>query len=152
VTARQDDHPWLLAAIAESRKCPPSTTAYSVGAVVVDAGGHELARGYSRETDDRVHAEELALERLAGIDLSRATVYTSLEPCSTRRSRPRTCTELIIDAGVHRVVFALREPPAFVAGHGADLLLQAGVEVTELEDLAALVWKVNGHILGPQVG
>jgi diaminohydroxyphosphoribosylaminopyrimidine deaminase/5-amino-6-(5-phosphoribosylamino)uracil reductase len=120
--------------------------------VIVDADGHELARGYSRETDDRVHAEESALARLAGADLRQATVYTSLEPCSARRSRTRTCTELIIDAGARRVVFALREPPAFVAGHGADLLQEAGLEVTELEDLAALVWEVNEHILGPQVG
>ncbi len=147
-----DDHRWLLAAIEESRKCPQSTTAYSVGAVIVDGDGRELARGYSRETDDRVHAEESALARLADIDLSQATVYTSLEPCSVRRSRTRTCTELIIDSGARRVVFALREPPAFVAGHGADLLQEAGLEVTELEDLAALVWEVNEHILGPQVG
>jgi pyrimidine deaminase RibD-like protein len=152
VTTVDDDRAWLRVAIEESRRCPLSTTAYSVGAVVVDGSGQELARGYSRETDDRVHAEESALARLVGIDLRHATVYTSLEPCSTRRSRPRTCTELIIDAGVRRVVFALREPPAFVAGHGADLLLQAGVDVAEFEDLAALVWEVNEHILGPQVG
>ncbi len=46
------------------------------------------------------------------------TVYSSLEPCSARASRPRTCTELILAAGVQRVVFAWREPAVFVDGDG----------------------------------
>ena len=47
---------------------PPSTTAFSVGAVIVDAAGEEIAWGYSRETDDHVHAEESALAKLAADD------------------------------------------------------------------------------------
>jgi riboflavin-specific deaminase-like protein len=58
-TAR--DRRWLQAAIELSRGCPPSDGAYSVGAVIVAADGEVIARGYSRETDPTVHAEEAAL-------------------------------------------------------------------------------------------
>ena len=51
-----------------------------------------------------------------------------------RRSRRQTCTELILAAGIARVVFALREPPLFADCDGAELLARAGVEVVELPD------------------
>jgi pyrimidine deaminase RibD-like protein len=105
-------------AIELAWQCPPSPTAYSVGAVLVDAGGHEISRGFSREGGDPVvHAEESALGKLAIDDprLAGATIYSTLEPCSQRKSRPRTCTQLIIAAGLRRVVIAWREPALFVA-------------------------------------
>ncbi|MGH2720746.1 MAG: deaminase [Actinomycetota bacterium] len=146
-----DDRRWLGLAIDLSRQCPPSGTAFSVGAVVV-ADGREIARGFSRETDAHVHAEEAALTKLeAGDDrLRRATIYSSLEPCSTRRSRPDTCTDLILRTGIPRVVFAWREPSIFVDCHGAEDLRAAGVEVVELPDLAAVVRAVNAHLLTPE--
>jgi pyrimidine deaminase RibD-like protein len=144
------DREWLQAAVDLSRRCPPSGTAYAVGAVVVGADGSELARGSSRETDQYQHAEEAALARLApGTDLSGATVYSSLEPCS-RRSRPATCTQLILDVGLRRVVIALREPPHFVRCEGVALLRAAGVEVLEIPDLADQVWAINANVLGPR--
>jgi pyrimidine deaminase RibD-like protein len=143
------DRGWLLTAIELSRSCPVVTTAYAVGAIIVDADGSELARGYSRETDPADHAEESALAKTAvtGVDLSQATIYTSLEPCSIRRSRSRTCTELILAAGIRRVIFAMREPPIFTDCRGAETLQQAGVEVLELTDLADLVRQVNAHLV-----
>jgi pyrimidine deaminase RibD-like protein len=93
--------------------CPPSATAYSVGAVIVGADGNEVSRGYSREGGDPLaHAEESALGKLAAGDprLAGATIYSTLEPCSRRKSRPRTCTQLIIASGIRRVVIAWREP------------------------------------------
>lgn len=144
------DRHWLEAAIGLSYKSPPVTFAYAVGAVVVGADGSRLADGYSRETDRYVHAEESALAKLAGTDLSRATIYTSMEPCSARRSRPRTCTQLILAAGIRRVVFALHEPPLLADCHAVELLGAAGVEVVEIADLADEVRAVNGHLLLPE--
>lgn len=141
------DRDWLLTAIDLSGRCPPVTTAYSVGAIVVGPHGRELSRGYSRDTDPEIHAEESALSRLTGASLAGATLYTSLEPCSERRSRPRTCTELILAAGIPRVVFALREPPVLAAGQGAVRLTGAGIEVAELGELAPRVRQINAHIL-----
>lgn len=48
-------------AIELAYRCPPSPGAFSVGAVIVDENGAEISRGYSRETDSQVHAEESAL-------------------------------------------------------------------------------------------
>ncbi|WP_459707838.1 dihydrofolate reductase family protein [Actinophytocola sp. KF-1] len=144
-----DGH-WLARAVALSRNCPPSTTAFSVGAVIVDAAGEEIAWGYSRETDDTVHAEESALAKLADDDprLATATIYSSVEPCSTRKSRPRPCARLILDAGIPRVVFTYREPSTFVVGEGAEQLAAAGVTVVERPELAGEVREINRLQLG----
>jgi pyrimidine deaminase RibD-like protein len=144
----RSDRQWLLAAIALSRRCPPSATAYSVGAIVVDGDGRELARGYSRDTDRYVHAEESALARLTERQprLSEATMYTSMEPCSDRASRPLSCTQLILSAGIRRVVLALREPPMFTQCVGMELLNAAGVDVVEIPEQADQVRGINSEV------
>jgi pyrimidine deaminase RibD-like protein len=163
-----EDWRWMELAIELAWRCPPSQEAYSVGAVIVGADGAELARGFSREgADSHVHAEEAALGKLVPGDprLAGATVYSTLEPCSWRKSRPRSCTELILatraagaagvtensarpaNAGVGRVVIAWREPSLFVADcQGAELLAQAGLEVVELPELAGLAKAPNHHL------
>ncbi|WP_445187563.1 deaminase [Pseudonocardia sp. Cha107L01] len=143
------DQRWLTRAIELSKRCPPVDRAYSVGAVIVSADGEELAYGYSRETDPVVHAEESALTKLAGsgIDLRGVTLYSTLEPCSLRASRPRTCSQLILEAGVGRVVLAWREPSLFVAdAQGVELLTAAGVTVLELPELAEAARAVNAQL------
>ncbi|WP_371779650.1 dCMP deaminase [Streptosporangium subroseum] len=144
-----NDHDWLRLACDLAGLCPPSETAFSVGAVVVGADGEELSRGYSRETDSHVHAEESALGKIPSDDprLAGATVYSSLEPCSKRSSRPRTCTRLILDSGARRVVMAWREPALFVDCHGAEELAAAGVTVLEIPELAELAREPNAHLL-----
>jgi pyrimidine deaminase RibD-like protein len=146
------DERWMRLAIELAWQCPPSATAYSVGAVVVDAGGREISRGFSREGGDPVvHAEESALGKLAADDprLAGATIYSTLEPCSQRKSRPRTCTELIIAAGLRRVVMGWREPALFVADcQGYELLAAAGLEVEDMPALAELAAAPNRHLLG----
>jgi len=142
------DRHWLRVAIEESRRCPPSDTAFSVGAVIVDAAGREISRGYSRDTDPLVHAEESALSKV-DTDLTGATIYSSLEPCSARRSRPLSCAALIRAAGIPRVVYAWGEPVMFVDGHGVEELVGAGIEVVQVPDLADAVREVNAHLLPP---
>ncbi|KAB8168879.1 dCMP deaminase [Streptomyces sp. 3MP-14] len=132
-----------------ARRCPPSPTAFAVGAVIVAADGTELATGYSRETHPTDHAEEAALAKLAPGDprLATAVLYSSLEPCGERASRPTTCAELIIAAGIPTVVYAWREPPLFVARAGAARLSAAGVTVVERPELAAEAREVNRNLL-----
>jgi diaminohydroxyphosphoribosylaminopyrimidine deaminase/5-amino-6-(5-phosphoribosylamino)uracil reductase len=143
-----DDQHWLAAAVECSRLSPPAPDHYAVGAVIVGADGRVLATGYTGETDPHYHAEEAALAKLTGAGLTGATVYSSLEPCTTRRSRPRSCAGLIVDAGLRRVVFALREPPVFADGQGIEQLVAAGVEVVELSAYGPLVAEINEHVLG----
>jgi diaminohydroxyphosphoribosylaminopyrimidine deaminase / 5-amino-6-(5-phosphoribosylamino)uracil reductase len=143
-----DDRKWMSLAIDLSRQCPPKANRYSVGAIIVDDHGQEISRGYSRETDNHVHAEESALAKIPGDPrLETATIYSTLEPCSERKSRPRTCTQLILDAGIPRVVMAWREPSLFVADcQGYEILVSAGVTVVELPELAEQAKAVNSHL------
>ncbi|HEX3965279.1 MAG TPA: dCMP deaminase [Trebonia sp.] len=163
-----DDLRWMELAIELAWRAPQSLAAYSVGAVVVGADGAELSRGFSREGgDSHVHAEEAALGKLGPGDprLAGATMYSTLEPCSQRKSRRCSCTELILatrgaapgrlagsggsdgNLGFGRVVIAWREPGLFVADcQGVELLAQAGIEVTELPELAELAKAPNRHL------
>ncbi|KOU85548.1 dCMP deaminase [Streptomyces sp. XY593] len=144
-----DDVTWMERAIELSRKCPPAEGAFSVGAIIVGADGGELARGYSRETDAHVHAEESALAKLPTDDprLAGATLYSTLEPCSERKSRPLTCTQLILRSPIRRVVIAWREPSLLVADCiGVEVLRESGFDVFELPDLAAAARAVNAHL------
>jgi diaminohydroxyphosphoribosylaminopyrimidine deaminase/5-amino-6-(5-phosphoribosylamino)uracil reductase len=148
------DRHWLTIAIELSRLSPVSPTHYAVGAVIVaptrSGGGFVHATGYTGETDPAYHAEEAALAKLAGrpgLEMAAATLYTSLEPCTFRRSRPTPCTQEILAAGIGRVVLALREPALFADCDGVAALRRAGVEVVELADLGAAVRDVNAHLL-----
>jgi pyrimidine deaminase RibD-like protein len=147
----RDDGRWMRLAVSLAGQCPPSDTAFSVGAVIVDAAGAELSRGFSREGGDPVvHAEESALGKLCPGEprLAGSTIYSTLEPCSYRQSRPQTCTELIIAAGLRRVVFAWREPGLFVPdAQGYEQLSRAGLTVTELPEFAADAIAPNRHLV-----
>ncbi|UXY28478.1 dihydrofolate reductase family protein [Streptomyces sp. HUAS TT20] len=144
------DRHWMRIACDLAALCPPSETAFSVGAVVVAADGTELARGHSREGDDPVvHAEEAALAKIDPADprLAAATVYSSLEPCARRASRPAPCARLILDAGVRRVVTAWREPDTFVPGaDGSGLLTGQGVDVVVLPEYEDRAKAPNRHL------
>ncbi len=148
--ATTTDRAWLAIACELAAQCPPSDTAFSVGAIIVAEDGTELARGYSRENDPHDHAEEGALAKLGHDErrLAGATVYSSLEPCAKRASRPRPCAQLIQEAGIRRVVTAWREPDTFVPGaQGTELLQSAGVTVIELTEYADAAKAPNRHLL-----
>lgn len=142
-----DDAKWLDLACELAVLCPPSLTAFSVGAVIVGSDGDELARGFSREGDPTVHAEESALAKIPGVDLGGATIYSSLEPCAHRASRPKPCARLILEAGIGRVVFAWREPSLFVPGDGYEELTGHGVEVVELPGFEEKAKAPNLHLV-----
>lgn len=137
----------LRQAVELSRMCPRSATAYSVGAVIVTREG-DLFTGYSRETGPSNHAEEEAVAKAlaAGANLEGAAIYTSMEPCTHRKSKPVSCTQLIIDNGFARVVFALPEPPFLAKCEGCTTLRDAGVEAAHLPGLEREVERINAHI------
>ena len=146
------DLEWLTKAVELAGHCPPSRTAFSVGAIIV-VGDENIGEGHSRQTHPNDHAEEVALRQAAARlpgpgELDRSfTVYSSMEPCGRRASRSRTCAELIIRAGIGRVVFAMAEPDTFVLPQGALLLERAGVEVVQLTESAQAAAEVNRHLL-----
>ncbi len=96
-----------------------------VGAVVV-AGGRIVGEGF-HESAGLPHAEIVAL-RQAGERARDATLYVTLEPCD-HFGRTPPCTDAILEAGVARVVAALRDPNPIVDGRGFGRLEAAGVKV-----------------------
>ena len=97
----------------------------AVGAVIVKNGKNE---GEGRtQPPGRDHAEKQALKK-AGNRSRNATLYVTLEPCChTGRTGP--CTQAIIDAGIARVVAAVKDPNPVVAGKGLARLKRAGIRV-----------------------
>lgn len=101
-----------------------------VGAVVVPEGSTpEFGPVFNGATQGRSgpHAEIVALTR-AGPAARGSTLYCTLEPCSHHGATP-PCAEAVADAGVARVVVALPDPDARVAGSGIELLRGRGVHV-----------------------
>lgn len=97
-----------------------------VGAVLIDARGDVVAEGWHRGAGTP-HAEVDALSHLPHGDARGLTAIVTLEPCN-HRGRTGPCSEALIEAGVHRVVYALDDPTP-VAGGGAERLRAAGIEV-----------------------
>lgn len=150
----KEDVKQLLAAIELSKQCVPVARAFSVGALLFDAENRLVASGYSRETDEKSHAEEVALKKAArlGVRVVGGTLYSSLVPCGKRLSRSQSCADLIIRAGIKKVVFALQEPPVFVEASGEAKLREHGIEVVVMEELGSLVSRINEHVIGfPQM-
>lgn len=97
-----------------------------VGAVVVNAAGIVAAYGWHTRAGEP-HAEVNALDE-AGAAARGGTLYVTLEPCHhTGRTGP--CTARIIDAGISRIVAAMRDPDERVSGRGFDALRAAGLTV-----------------------
>ncbi|TXS07341.1 hypothetical protein EAO73_01440 [Streptomyces sp. col6] len=148
--ANAADGRWLARACELATHCPPSETAFSVGAVIVAADGTELSDGYSRESDPHDHAEEAALAKLPPQDprLTTATIYSSLEPCAKRASRPHPCAQLITDSGLRRVVTAWTEPDTFVSNaNGTKALEATGVTVVTMPEYTKSAQTSNQHLL-----
>lgn len=99
-----------------------------VGAVVVKRG-KIIGEGWHRKAGGP-HAEVHAL-REAGEAARGATLYVTLEPCSTHGRTP-PCTEAILAAGISRVVIACKDPNPKHAGRGLQILKRAGVAVQML--------------------
>ena len=97
----------------------------SVGCVIVN-NGHVVGRGWTGR-GGRPHGETEALRR-AGAAAQGATAYVTLEPCS-HWGKTAPCADALIAAGLRRVVVALEDPDARVAGSGVEALRKAGLAV-----------------------
>ncbi|MBJ7255957.1 MAG: bifunctional diaminohydroxyphosphoribosylaminopyrimidine deaminase/5-amino-6-(5-phosphoribosylamino)uracil reductase RibD [Akkermansiaceae bacterium] len=122
-----EDIRWMQLALTEARNGMGRTAPNPpVGAVIVK-DGILLGKGWHRAAG-MPHAEREALADAGQKDLRGATLYITLEPCSTQGRTP-PCTQGIIDAEIGRVVYACVDRNPDHAGRADFLLLAAGIEV-----------------------
>jgi diaminohydroxyphosphoribosylaminopyrimidine deaminase/5-amino-6-(5-phosphoribosylamino)uracil reductase len=100
-----------------------------VGCVITASDGRVLGRGHTQQAGGP-HAEVMALRDAAerGHEVSGATAYVTLEPCS-HHGRTPPCCDALINAGLARVVAAAQDPNPLVAGQGAARLRAVGIAV-----------------------
>ncbi|GAA5835485.1 hypothetical protein JCM9279_004555 [Rhodotorula babjevae] len=154
---------FMRLALDQARKSIHTPTAFCVGAVVVSSPAHPtrpldvLATSFSRELEGNTHAEQCALDKLAlsasapdpsspsdpsscssspSLDslLDGASIYTTMEPCSTRLSGNVPCVQRVLASPIQRVYVGVLEPSDFVECEGTRLLREAGRDVFVVVD------------------
>lgn len=121
----------MRAAIVEAERARGDTGDNPwVGSVIV-IGNEIVARGHTQGPGED-HAEIGALRQAsaAGVDLTRATLYSTLEPCSFHGRTP-ACAKVIAESRVACLVTGIRDPNPRVDGQGAAIVRAAGIEVVE---------------------
>ena len=103
-----------------------STPNPNVSAVIYAADGSLIADGFHNRKVSVDHAEVVALKK-AGSSARGATMVVSLEPCAHTGTTP-PCVQAIIDAGIAKVIYAVKDPNPLAAG-GAQKLADAGIAV-----------------------
>lgn len=96
-----------------------------VGCVILNPRGEIVSEGYHHKCGEN-HAEREALLKLS--DAKDCTLIVNLEPCSHYGKTP-PCADLIIEKGIKRVVYGMRDPNPLVSGNGLKKLQDAGIEV-----------------------
>jgi diaminohydroxyphosphoribosylaminopyrimidine deaminase/5-amino-6-(5-phosphoribosylamino)uracil reductase len=104
-------------------KCAPNPI---VGAVIIDKAGNVIGEGFHDRMKSNDHAEVVAIKN-AGKAATGATLIVTLEPCN-HLGQTGPCTQVIIDAGIATVVFAVTDPNPIAAG-GQVRLQSAGINV-----------------------
>ncbi|KAJ3277138.1 hypothetical protein HDV01_000190 [Terramyces sp. JEL0728] len=134
-------------AIEQAKLCTSVETAFSVGAVLVK-NNEILSVGYSREIEGNTHAEQCCLLKLGDLkDAQGATIYSTMEPCGKRLSGNVPCANLIVNAGIIRVVQGVKEPETFVGESiGTNILGNAGIAVEYLPGYEEQCLAANKHL------
>ncbi len=120
------DERWMHRALALAARAAGETNPNPLVGCVIVRNGRVVGEGFHRRAGGP-HAEVIALE-MAGARARGATLYVTLEPC-VHRGRTPPCTPRLIQAGLARVVAAVRDPNPLVDGRGLAGLRRAGVRV-----------------------
>lgn len=146
------DRQFAMMAIEEARKsiAEDDRPHPRVGAIVVK-DGKILARAHRGESP-KSHAEYVALvQKLSTLEAAGATVYTTLEPCTTRKHPKIPCARRLVDLKVARVVVGMLDPNPDIRGLGDQLLSEADIEVQLFpRDLRAEVEELNREFIEVQ--
>ncbi len=147
--AGRSDHDWLDAAAAlAARGRPLSRPNPAVGAVIV-RDGRVVGRGFT-QAGGRPHAEAMALAQ-AGEAAQGATLYVTLEPCAHQSERGPSCSSLVRESGLARVVVGCADPDPRTAGIGMESLRKAGITVDLLRSETAEA-SLEGYLVRARFG
>lgn len=141
----EQDRALMEVALAEARRCKPEDERQHplVGAVAAREG-IAVATAFRGEIEPGEHAEYTLLERkLKDQPLAGATIFTTLEPCTTRTHPKVPCAERLVERGVTRVLIGMLDPNPNIRGTGVLKLREARIAVDffasdvmlQLEDL-----------------
>src|SRR5712691_10064705 len=150
-----EDRKFAQLAIEEARKSVSEDDgrAHPKVGVVVVKDGQVLGTAHRGEMPT-CHAEYIALEKkLASQALAGATVYTTLEPCTTRNHPKIPCATRLVERRVARVLIGMLDPNPDIRGRGQRELFKAGIK-TELfpHDLMGEVEELNREFTRVQDG
>ncbi|WP_240310958.1 bifunctional diaminohydroxyphosphoribosylaminopyrimidine deaminase/5-amino-6-(5-phosphoribosylamino)uracil reductase RibD [Altererythrobacter sp. ZODW24] len=130
-----NDRRWLDAAARYAARGRPASAPNPAVAAIVVKDGKVVGRGWTK-AGGRPHAEAVALEQ-AGEAAKGATLYTTLEPCAHPSERGPTCSNLIAETSIARVVIGVEDPDTRTSGDGITILDNAGVATTVLGGAAS---------------
>lgn len=125
---RDTDIYYMQMALAEAEKGRGFTNPNPMVGAVIVKDGKIIAKGYHHRCGEG-HAEVEAFRAAGDADVTGATIYVTLEPCSHYGKTP-PCADLIIRKKVSRVVVAAMDPNPLVAGRGVNRIREAGIAVT----------------------
>ncbi|DAA82666.1 MAG TPA: bifunctional diaminohydroxyphosphoribosylaminopyrimidine deaminase/5-amino-6-(5-phosphoribosylamino)uracil reductase RibD [Cyanobacteria bacterium UBA10660] len=96
-----------------------------VGCVILNDKNEIISTGYHKKYGEN-HAERDALLKLE--NATGCTLVVNLEPCSHFGKTP-PCADLIIEKGIKRVIYGMKDVNPIVAGNGLKKLQEAGIEI-----------------------